>query len=110
MKNYICIDGNKIKISKETAENLKGQFVKEKDNVQGIIDTINCYSKPIERETINGVEYVKFPLPMANDKWTFWAFDAVKEFCERYDGTCWPYHMDKPEFNNADWLYVEIID
>ncbi len=29
MKNYICIDGTKIEISCETAENLKKQFVKE---------------------------------------------------------------------------------
>ena len=36
----------------------------------------------IEREIIDGMDYVKIPLPICNEEWTFWSLDRDWETCK----------------------------
>jgi len=56
-------------------------------------------------EIIGGYDYVKVPLPTANDTWTFKAFDYVKEFVAKYPKS-YPVHRSGPEFDNSSYIYI----
>ena len=116
MKNYICIEGERIQLSQESAQNIKESLQKPKDRIDEIIaglpdDDFVFISKPksrICREFIDRQEYVKIPLPNSNPEWTFWAFDCVKQFVKEYGTGCYPIHEDEPGFDNTKWLYIRI--
>lgn len=56
-------------------------------------------------EIIGGYDYVKVPLPTANDTWTFKAFDYVKEFVAKYPNS-YPVHRSGSDFNNSNYIYI----
>ncbi len=68
------------------------------------IKTLHFSNNYCDVAVINSVRYARIPLPNANTKWTIWAFDAVKEICEKIPGA-YPFHQETG-FNNSTYLYV----
>ena len=92
MKNYISLDGNKIEISKETAENFKKKFnldkydiyLKKHPNVYiGLDKDYKAF-----RTKIDSRDVICVPTPITNNKYyeaAFnWAIGFVKTFFETY--------------------------
>jgi len=87
IKNYICIDGKRIKISDETAEEFKKQFNPSfMERVQGYLDTHPFgHDEKVTIIDYHGKKLIKVPLPSCNAKWTFESFDYVRNLCEKFD-------------------------
>lgn len=100
MNNYISLDGNKIEISDETAENFRKQFGQDKYDVylkkNPIVFAIptltyEAFRTTIEYDdfgTISERDVIQVSTPITNNKWyenAFkWAINFVKQFPETY--------------------------
>ncbi len=108
MKNYICIDGKKIKISRESADILS-RNLNSSSGPRGLIEAIDKIGKFIEDDyVIKAIKigkewFVAVPLPNCNKEWTLEAFDYVKRFCNEYEES-YPVHYSGHK--NSEYLYI----
>lgn len=103
-------DGVEFQVSIETQKEIEEKMNKYYDVKEYCRKHKVFYSHDAKfvRGESSGYNYVRVPLPEANDRWSFAAFDWVKAFCSHFNKTYspWPHHCNKLDCVRYLWIKI----
>ena len=113
MDNYICINGEKIELSQETADNLKTKFspsIAQKHGLEkydGKMLEWGSSDSKVQFKHLDSHDYALIPLPSANDDWTYEAWDLAQRIAKKSD-KFYPIHYSGDEYKNDCFIYIHL--
>lgn len=100
-------DGVEFQVSIETQREIEEKMDKYHD-VKEYCRKYKVYGYSAYFVKVRSGNYVKVPLPNANDHWTFAAFDWVKKFCEHFKGIHYSYPEHRNSLDCATFLWIRV--